>query len=296
MRKIMESATIRGNTFITDLASKVDQWDQQLPTDSAYIPPPTDAYPDVDLDHLPSSFDGAVDHGLFISSLIHQVAPAASVELMRVLNDNDFGEVSFLLRSLQTIYEHVGPNCKCIINLSLAIGPLDAGDKGAQFYTVQLALDSLRNERGAMIIAAAGNYTSGKETAPHMPTFPALFCGVVSVSSGKNSILDTFSAPARDQASGPCIQGSIDPSASPVPAITAKPATSQAWSAMATGNDVCGVYLHPLPYLTPLPSANPNYLALWSGTSFAAALASGYAAATGTRPDGRVPLTQKCLP
>jgi hypothetical protein len=288
VHKIVADATSAGNTFITGLASKVDQWDQMLPTDSAYIPPPKDAYPDATPDHLPSSFDGAVDHGLFISSLIHEIAPAASIQLIRVLNDDDVGEMSFLLRSLQTIYEQISPHCQCIINLSLAMGPLNAAGIGAQFYPVELALDALRTDKGAMIIAASGNYTSGKEPAPSMPTFPALFCGVVSVASvNATGTLDTFSAPARDQSSGSaiCIQDSITPTVAGIPIMTARPMTSQALAAMAIG-DVCGVYLQPL--------ADPNHVAFWSGTSFAAAIASGYVAATGTGnlPGGTLPLSQ----
>src|SRR5262249_16923222 len=144
-----------------------------------------------------SSFDGAVDHGLFIASLIHQIAPQADIELMRVINDDDVGEVSFLLRTLQTIYDRASSPCQCIVNLSLAIGPLNADFLGAQFYPVQVALDALRNERGATIIAAAGNYVPGIDSIPTMPTFPALFCGVVSVSSvvSTTGALDAFSAP-----------------------------------------------------------------------------------------------------
>jgi hypothetical protein len=70
------------------------------------------------------------DHGLFISEMIHHLAPGATITIVRMLNDYGIGDLQTLLTALQTIAfdpEQLGltldPNVPIVINLSLEFGP-----------------------------------------------------------------------------------------------------------------------------------------------------------------------------
>jgi hypothetical protein len=70
------------------------------------------------------------DHGLFEAGVIHDIAPDANIECIRVLNDFCVGDVSVLIQALDGIYTRVMPNGDLhgkpvVINMSLVI-PADS--------------------------------------------------------------------------------------------------------------------------------------------------------------------------
>jgi hypothetical protein len=69
-----------------------------------------------------------VDHGLYISGLIHLAAPGAQIRLARVLNDYGVGSLQGILAGLQTLANHpeeldIPQGSKIVINMSLGFGP-----------------------------------------------------------------------------------------------------------------------------------------------------------------------------
>ena len=69
-----------------------------------------------------------VDHGLFISGLIHQAAPGAQIRLVRVLNDYGVGDLRSILTAVDTVANHpdqldIDPSQRIVVNMSLSFGP-----------------------------------------------------------------------------------------------------------------------------------------------------------------------------
>lgn len=69
-----------------------------------------------------------VDHGLFISGLIHEAAPRAQIRIVRVLNDYGVGDLRSILMGLQTVANHpdqlhLDRSRSIIVNMSLSFGP-----------------------------------------------------------------------------------------------------------------------------------------------------------------------------
>ncbi len=69
-----------------------------------------------------------VDHGLFVSGLIHLAAPGAQIRLVRVLNDYGIGSLQGILAGLQTLAAHpekldIPQGSPVVVNLSLGFGP-----------------------------------------------------------------------------------------------------------------------------------------------------------------------------
>ena len=70
------------------------------------------------------------DHGLFEAGVIHDIAPDANIECIRVLNDFCVGDVSVLIQALDGIHTRVMPNGDLyekpvVINMSLVV-PADS--------------------------------------------------------------------------------------------------------------------------------------------------------------------------
>jgi hypothetical protein len=73
-----------------------------------------------------------VDHGLFISGLIHEAAPQAQIRLIRVLNDYGIGDLQSILIGVQTVAQNratlakalnIDPQRRIVVNMSLGFGP-----------------------------------------------------------------------------------------------------------------------------------------------------------------------------
>jgi hypothetical protein len=108
------------------------------------------------------------DHGLFEAGIIHDIAPDANIECVRVLNDFCVGDVSVLIQALEGIQNRVLfgnlKNKPVVINLSLVI-PADSEVVNAGIDSAQLALtrQGLLNaiqaltDLGVVFVASAGN-------------------------------------------------------------------------------------------------------------------------------------------
>ncbi len=127
------------------------------------------------------------DHGLFIAGIIHDLAPGARIECMRVLNDYGIGTFSTICAGLETIQGYMlGPNApkQVVINMSLVVTPADeelaglwfddnccyhSGDFAAMMYEVGLLRAGLHliikslTTLGAVVVASAGNDSSADE-------------------------------------------------------------------------------------------------------------------------------------
>jgi hypothetical protein len=127
------------------------------------------------------------DHGLTIAAIVRDLAPAANIECIRVLNDFGVGDVRTLAHALTYIYNRTltpNPDTKqpgdlvnkpVVINLSLVVMPPGndiPGDFSQQVKeqitsdTLQLLHDHMQPlaDQRAIFIAAAGNDTDPRDT------------------------------------------------------------------------------------------------------------------------------------
>jgi hypothetical protein len=163
-------------------------------------------------------------HGTFISGLILLVAPEAQIMPVRAFNPEGVSDAFTVAASIKYATDH-GAN---VINLSLGSPENSSVLHDAIVYARQ---------RGAVVIAAAGNNNENIDSSPQFPaSWPAEAMGVAAVDlTGKKAVFSNFGANVAVSAPG-------------VGLISTFPG-----------------------------GANGDY-ALWSGTSFAAPLASGEAA------------------
>lgn len=160
------------------------------------------------------------DHGLFVAGIIHDLAPDARIECMRVLNDYGIGTFATVCNALQNIQARMlGDNGlkQVVINLSLVVTPADeelaglwygdgccyhAGDIASILNEVRLLRAGLHmviqslTSLGAVVVASAGNdsnadaqyiaMNTGMSMGSGMPLrfgprYPAAFPEVISV-------------------------------------------------------------------------------------------------------------------
>jgi hypothetical protein len=113
--------------------------------------------------------DAESGHGTFIAGLILQVAPAASVYVVKVLDSHGLGDDLTVAKAMEQLPQDIH-----IVNLSL--GGYTDGDTGP--LAVANALRIMRKQRGA-VVAAAGN--AGRPR----PFWPAAFKQVLGVGSAE---------------------------------------------------------------------------------------------------------------
>jgi hypothetical protein len=118
------------------------------------------------------------NHGLFIAGLVRDIAPAASIECIRILNDFGTGDFTSLVHALTSIEARQRPGGDLagkpvVVNLSLVIGPPDCDlarlglapsrDPQGEKQSVPLLLRGLLSllqsmgHKGATFIASVGN-------------------------------------------------------------------------------------------------------------------------------------------
>jgi Subtilase family len=117
-REFAGNEQLRGLIDLLDTASAPDSTSRparRTRTEMPDVSPPTSG-------DEPAAFPMA-DHGLFIAGLIHDLAPAAPLELVPVLTDSGGGNLSVLLRTLSRILERKDPSEPLVINLSLGLMP-----------------------------------------------------------------------------------------------------------------------------------------------------------------------------
>ncbi|MHB8598093.1 MAG: S8 family peptidase [Ktedonobacteraceae bacterium] len=134
------------------------------------------------------------DHGLFVAGIIHDLAPDAKIECMRVLNDYGIGTFAIICAALEKIQGRMlGPDApkQVVINLSLVVTPADeelvgiwfddnccchAGDIASMMYEVSLLRAGLHfvikslTALGAIVVASAGNDSDADAQAIQMNT------------------------------------------------------------------------------------------------------------------------------
>jgi len=114
--------------------------------------------------------DAEAGHGMFIAGLIAQVAPAASVYVVKVLDSHGLGDDVTVAAAMEQLPQDVD-----IVSLSL--GGYTDGDAGP--LAIANALRIMRKQRGA-VVAAAGNWGAPR------PFWPAAFKQVLAIGAVEN--------------------------------------------------------------------------------------------------------------
>lgn len=125
-------------------------------------------------------------HGLFVASLIHRLAPGSRIELIRVLGDDNRGDLATLNRALHDFLMTVGKDdaLGTVINLSLGVRV----PPGAAGFNLPADVQSLEYMMkvarclDVVVVAAAGN-DSANLTAPADPQLPAVLDTVIGVAA-----------------------------------------------------------------------------------------------------------------
>ncbi len=223
------------------------------------------------------------DHGLFAAGLVHAVAPASEIRLIRVLDNEGQGDLQTLNRALVAFIDEVAgpastaasqqevPLRGAVINLSLGVHPPpDAEEQGlpaeiSSLRTILAAAECL----DIVTVAAAGNDSAGRQ--PHLPAqIPASWSSTIGVAASNESrALACFSNEGDILAPG----GEGGP----------QPDECRPMFQDCTGD---------CPYaLISLSVASPTGYRYWTGTSFSTPLVSGLAANAIDADGGWQPLT-----
>jgi len=135
------------------------------------------------------------DHGLFVAGIVRDLAPEATIECVRVLNDFGVGDIRTLNAALIDIRKRMSPpdphsnepgdlyKKPVVINLSLVVLPpeddIPEGVTDATLKATQSSLYSLLQclaDQGAIFVAAAGNDSDPRMNASEKrfgPRYPA---------------------------------------------------------------------------------------------------------------------------
>jgi hypothetical protein len=125
-------------TPLGDLGEYLQESDMAVQTDTPYDVTSNGAH-GLPITGVPYEFTDAngdpaniVDHGLYISGLIHEAAPKAQIRLIRVLNDYGIGDLQSILIGVQTVAGNpdtvskllkIDANHNIVVNMSLGFGP-----------------------------------------------------------------------------------------------------------------------------------------------------------------------------
>jgi membrane-anchored mycosin MYCP len=206
-------------------------------------------------------------HGTFVADLIRRQAPAVQLET-RGLLDSETGRATLWDTALAIM--RLGNSGIDVLNLSLAC--LTEDDEPP--LLLRRALDRIPPD--VVVIAAAGNHGTGAE--PVWPAWPAALDGVVAVGA-TNAAFSAYGPWVTCSAPGENLTAAY-----PVGTVSVADRPHPQGTAELTA-DATGVETRPA-----ADAENPDFTtgyARWSGTSFAAAWATGAVAAR-TVP-GRVP-------
>jgi hypothetical protein len=232
----------------------------------------------------PNNASDMRDHGMFVAGLVHAVAPASEIQLIRVLNEYGCGDIYTLHDAVVSFVDKTERQRKSlsgvVINLSLGYddralattitadySPEDPPESSpcgkVDSRSVEALLCSVLEEaaeKGARIVAAAGN-DSVEE--PNPAEFPAVYPFVVGVSaSNQQGYLACFSNTGDLAAPG----GEGD---------TTKPGFCEpAVKECSEGDCEWGV-IGPVVFPPEGHAYWSTHYAYWSGSSFAAPLVSG---------------------
>jgi hypothetical protein len=178
-----------GGTSLGDLGTYLQESDMAVQTDTPYtvtnnggkgLPITSVPYEFTDANNDPAL---VVDHGLYISGLIHEAAPKAQIRLIRVLNDYGIGDLQSILLGVQTVAStpetlakllNIDPQRHIVVNLSLGFGPPTDCLIGAytHWQTIQQAEDTVVQKTGKASPANI-NCATGKTTSSATPVTEA---------------------------------------------------------------------------------------------------------------------------
>jgi hypothetical protein len=244
------------------------------------------------------------DHGLFVSGLVHGIAPRAPLALEPVLDDMGVGDLSLLLIGLQRVLERKKrPDAPQIINLSLGFLPHPARLPAAWFGLprphdpLYFHADELYDDRRSAHWVAAHRTDVGRTVdllevgLRELGTYLSLNNCLVIAAAGNDSLAQVEARQARME---PRLPARFD-TVLGVAATTSNPRQPARYSnvgderelgdhvATFGGNareslepedGVIGIYSGEFPDR----QRNETGWAFWSGTSFATAIVSGIAA------------------
>lgn len=209
--------------------------------------------------------DNIIGHGLFVSGLVHVVAPESEIHLYPVLNGHGEGhllELNMALINFLLDYMVNRENMNgAVANLSLGVHAPD--DKIA---TLEFILDVLRNS-GVIVVAASGNDsyspTHGGSNHLHTIQYPAGFDGIIAVTGNTVEGQRACFANGEDEGGKRYVSAPSGNGASIDDEIQCDPW----WNSCTDTSCEYGVV-----------SYYGEGFAYWAGTSFSTALASGLAA------------------
>ncbi len=219
----------------------------------------------------------ARDHGLFVASLAHVVAPDSEIYLYRVLNDSNRGYLETLLYNIcEAIREFKQDTrqeklCGLVLNISMGIHVEEnlrqqvvqgTKDEGALVPALYCLLKKA-HEEGAIIVAAVGN-DSAQQISPKPAQVPALYSFVIGVEAGNfYGERSCFSNKGKVRAPGG--DNKVDP--------TDAGCTVQPYESLSKDERKITSVIGFVKEISPTTK-----YAFWRGTSFAAPMVSGLAA------------------
>jgi hypothetical protein len=145
------SETIKIMQESTDIGDGVQQ-----PVDLSPTQPMTLHVWHAEFSHTPAEpVDDSDEHGVFIASLIHKIAPNSTLKLVRVLDRAGCGTSFTINAAIRTLIQiEIGK--KAVFNLSFGIPELDFASSVMRF-PLQGVLAAAMNENKIVVVAAAGN-------------------------------------------------------------------------------------------------------------------------------------------
>ncbi|MDY6877280.1 MAG: S8 family serine peptidase [Chloroflexota bacterium] len=231
------------------------------------------------------------DHGLFVAGLVHAVAPASDLRLIRVLNEIGCGDLftlnEALMRFIGEVERERGTLNGVVINLSLGVrdnltsgihaqedltlARCGSGDRGDEIVSLCITLFDAR-DKGAVIVAAAGNESNG-DGDPPSAQIPAAYGFVFGVeASNQNGERACFSNEGDVRAPGG--------EGGPVKDVLCASVVGECFdeSNLNQAGDCAEGVIGPVLFPPEGSAYWSTHYGYWSGTSFATPLVSGLAA------------------
>lgn len=212
------------------------------------------------------------NHGFFIAGLVHALAPESQVKLVRVLQNDNRGDLFTLMKSIfNFLKDNLGQEAAGqVINLSLGVRlPPEEAKFGlpAGILSLRYLMNAARC-LGAVVVAAAGN-ESAASPLPEDPNLPARWITSLGVAAtNPEDQRACFSNQGRLAAPGGDGRGGKDSGDG------CKPRNADCQDANCP-MAVIGPILQP-----PYTNDNNTAYIFWSGSSFSTPLVSGLAALT----------------
>ena len=241
------------------------------------------------------------DHGIFAAGIVRDVAPAASIRVIRVLNDFGIGDLFSLTRVMSELPNLLGKDGieKIVVNLSLVVDlptdselldwwfPRTSRDPVAlkqRFGDVCRVIDMMHlslhrtltwltgSNRNVLVVAAAGNdFRPAAGANRPSPRWPARYDGALGVAA-----VDSRGNPSRYSNKGDFVTFGNG-----VATFGGDASAVGAGNLPGTADPMVGLFTAPeFPLMVPpAPAAlNTTGWARWAGTSFATPVVSALAA------------------